>query len=155
MAAIDQATEQRIAERRAKQRHLQNPPFLIHTEDGRLYPHTKLSATNPKYRPYHGDPKATLDDRMRYLKGLAGKRQVVFSEPDEPFDIGTADADSLVMFAMDQYGVGLDPAKPLAELRRKVADLAKADLVKAEPANKLQAPPERPMGLGGGEPFDA
>lgn len=152
--AIDQATEQRIAERRAKQRHLSNPPFLIHIEDGRLYPHTKLSAANPRYRPYHGDPKASLDDRMRYLQGLGGKRQVVFSEVDEPFDIGKADVDELVMFAMDQYGVALDPAKPLNELRKKVADLAKSDMVKAEPANKLGHAPARPPGLGG-EPFDA
>lgn len=124
MARIDAATEQRIADRRSRLRQDRDVPLLIR-DDGMLYPNTKLVAKNPRFRPYHGDPKANLEDRMRFLQGFAGKRAVTFTaSADEPFDIGKADADALAEFAMDQYGAVLDPAKPIGVLREQVFKLS-------------------------------
>lgn len=124
--AISAAEEQRMAERRARRRQLTDPPLLIR-DDGRLYPNTKLMQRHPRYRPYHGDPKASLDDRMRYLSGLGKKRAVTFEETDEPFDINAADVDELVQFALEQYGAILDPMKPRKTLQKEVFRLSQID----------------------------
>lgn len=123
MAEISPATEERIAAARTK-RQSKACPLLIR-EDGVLYPNMPLVAKKSNFRPYHGDPKASLEDRMRYLQGLGAKRQVTYNpEPDEPFDIGAADLDSLMNFAQEQYGAVLDPAKPLKKLREEVYRLS-------------------------------
>jgi hypothetical protein len=119
--AITEADEERNA--RSRRRQLSNPPLLIR-DDGLLYPHTKLVARNPRFRPYHGAANASLEDRMRYLQGLGAKRQVVFNPEPEPFDIGAADVDALLQFAQEQFGVVLDPNKPLRALREHVYNLA-------------------------------
>jgi hypothetical protein len=124
MAQIDDATEQRIADSRSRKRQDGKVPFLIR-DDGMLYPNTALvREQRSRYRPYHGDVRASLEERLRYLKGLAPVRAVEFTEP-EPFDIGKADADALVQFAQEQWGELLDPSKPIAHLRAAVAQLAK------------------------------
>ncbi len=125
MAQIDAATEQRIAEARARQRQDKAVPFLIR-DDGMLYPNVPKvrERSGAKFRPYHGSPKATLDERLRYLKGLAPARPVTFTEP-EPFDVGTATADELVQFAQEQWGELLDPSKPLRQLREAVMQLSR------------------------------
>ncbi len=127
MAHIDPATEQRIADRRSRLRQDRVVPLLIR-DDGMLYPNTKLVARNPRFRPYHGDPKASLQDRLRFLKGLAATRAVTYNpEPEEPFDIGTADADALMVFAQEQYGAALDPSKPVKVLREQVFKLSQLE----------------------------
>lgn len=124
MAQIDQALEEQIAARRSRQRQDLKNPMLIR-DDGMLFPNTKLLAAKPRMRPYYGDPKATLDDRMRYLQGLQGKRAVKYDPvDDEPFDIAAADVDTLVQFALDQYGAVLDPSKPVKVLREQVFKLS-------------------------------
>lgn len=158
MARIDAATEQRIAESRSRLRQDRTVPLLIR-DDGMLYPNTKLVAKNPRFRPYHGDPKANLQDRLRFLQGFAGKRDVVFTQPDEPFDIGQADADALAAFAMEQYGAVLDPAKPIGVLRKQVFDLSQLPdgpaaeaapdaLAEAEAPKVRNKPGPKPKGLG-------
>ncbi len=119
---IDQAQEANIAARRSRLRQKKDPPLLIR-DDGLLYPNTDLNAKKARFRPYHGDAKASLDDRMRYLSGLGAKRAVVFTPP-EPFDVGLADKDALLQFAQDQYGAVLDSSKPLNKLREEVFNLA-------------------------------
>lgn len=143
--AIDQVLEEQIAARRSRQRQDQKVPLLIR-DDGMLVPNTKLNAANPRLRPYHGDPKASLTDRMRFLQGLAGRRQVKYDPADdEPFDLNTADADTLVQFALDQYGAVLDPSKPVKVLREQVFKLSQLptenDLTQlpAAQGNTLQA----------------
>ncbi len=127
MAKIDPATEQNIAERRARLRQDRKVPLLIR-DDGMLYPNTKLVARNPRFRPYHGDPMASLQDRLRHLQGLGAKRAVTYTPvPEEPFDIGAADGDALVHFAQEQFGAVLDPSKPLKVLREQVFKLAQLD----------------------------
>jgi len=120
--AIDNAQEANIAARRARLRQKKDPPLLIR-DDGMLYPNTDLNAKKATFRPYYGDPKATLDDRLRFLNGLGAKRQVVFTPP-EPFDVGLADKDALIQFAMEQYGAMLDSSKPLNTLRQEVVNLS-------------------------------
>lgn len=132
MAQIDAATEERIAERRSRLRQDKKVPLLIR-DDGMLYPNTKLVAKKQNFRPYHGNPKASLQDRLRYLKGLGAQRAVVYTEePEEPFDIGKADADALVQFAMEQWGAVLDPAKPLKVLRSEVFKLSQLPEVESD-----------------------
>jgi len=125
MAAIDENTEQRIADARGRKRQDKNVPLLIR-DDGMLYPNVPKvrERSGTKFRPYHGDPKATLEQRKRYLLGLAPARPVAFTEP-EPFDIGKADADELVQFAQEQYGELLDPSKPVKFLREAVLQLSR------------------------------
>lgn len=139
--ALNSAQEDRISAARAAKRQSRETPLLINQDDGRLFPNVPLVARNPKYRPYHGDPNASLQERMRYLKGLAPQRRQVINtraEALEPFDIGTADKDALIAFAMDEYGAALNPAKTLKQLRQEVAALAKLD----EEAGGLPGTPE-------------
>jgi hypothetical protein len=118
--AITERDEERAANSRKRQ--LQ-PPLLIR-DDGMLYPHTKLTAKNPRFRPYHASPSASLEDRMRYLQGLGAKRAVTYTVEEEPFDIGKADAEALVQFAQEQFGMVLDPNKPIKTLREHVFNLS-------------------------------
>jgi hypothetical protein len=135
---LDEERAQRVAER---QRQDKKTPLLI-SEDGRLYPNTKLMRANPRYRPYHGSPKASLEDRKRYLLGLGAKRAVQYEpEPEEAFDIGKASVEALLEFAQEQYGIVLDPNKPPKMLREEVYRLSQLpDPSLALPAATGQAP---------------
>lgn len=125
MAHLDMSQEEaRAAERRSTLRQHKTVPLLIR-DDGVLYPNVPLVARKSNFRPYHGSAKASLEDRMRYLDGLGAKRAVIFTEePEEPFDIGKADADQLAHFAQEQYGAVIDTSKPLKVLREQVFKLA-------------------------------
>lgn len=148
MAEIDAATEQRIADRRARLRQNQSVPFLIR-DDGMLYPNTVLVARKPNFRPYHGDPKATLTDRLRYLQGLGAKRAVSYTpEPEAPFDIGAADVDALAEFAQEQYGAILDTSKPIKTLREQVYKLSQLP----DPALALPDPQAADVGTTSDSP---
>lgn len=125
MARLDMLQEEkRASERRSTLRQDKRVPLLIR-DDGKLYPNVPLVARKPNFRPYHGSAKASLEDRMRYLEGLGAKRAVIYTEqPDEPFDIGKADADQLAQFAQEQYGAVIDTSKPLKVLREHVFKLS-------------------------------
>ena len=43
-------------------------PLLINTDDARLMPNVPRILANPKYRVYHGDPKADRAARMAYRR---------------------------------------------------------------------------------------
>lgn len=117
---MDDNTEQRVSDARGKSRQDKKTPLLIR-DDGVLYPNVPLVRKNPRFRPYYGDPKASLDDRMRFLAGLSKRREVVYNpEPEAPFDIGKASVDELLTFSVEQFGRVLDPNKPLAKLREEV-----------------------------------
>lgn len=135
MAEITEALEGRMAEARGRARQNKQVPFLIR-DDGVLYPNVPLLAKKQRFRPYHGDPNASLEERQKYLSGFGQqKRQVIipdnFVEP-EPFDIGKASRDELAAFAMSEYGVALDPSQHLGSLRAKVARLAKGERVESD-----------------------
>ena len=141
--------EERVAGARARsKKHGQDQrvPFLIR-DDGMLYPNVPLVRKSPRFRLYYGDPKASLADRMRFLSGLSKKREVIYNpEPDEPFDIGKADVDALLNFAVEQFGRVLDANKPIKALREEVYALSQLPEVapdRIELAEVMQRPDPR------------
>jgi len=115
------------AGRSSKRRQDKTNPFVIHIENGRLMPNTPRLRTHAMYRVYGGALDAPLPERMAWLKGMQRMpRKVVNTAPQDVFDIGTATADDLVMFALEEYGATLDLALSLKKLRTKVAELAAA-----------------------------
>lgn len=122
--AINDSEEARLAAARSRKRQNQDVPYLIR-DDGDLYPNVPLVAKDVRFRPFHGDVNASLNERLDYLRGIAKKRKVTYNPQDtEPFEIGTADLDDLLMFAMDEYGVALDSSLPLRKLREQVYRLS-------------------------------
>jgi len=123
--------EQRLSDansRTGKKKQDRENPMVIHVEDGRLMPNTPRLRVHPMYRVYGGSLDASLPERMAWLKGMMRMpRKVVNTAPaDEAFDIGTATADDLVLFALEEFGQVLDPTLPLKKLRTRVAELAAA-----------------------------
>ena len=126
--AITEVQESNLALSRARTRQNRDVPFLIHVKDGRLVPNTAGTSRLPDYRPFTGDYKAPLSERMAYLKsgGLGRNRvQVTNSAPEDAvFDIGKATKEELVAFAFDNFQAVLTDGT-LASLRKQVGELAK------------------------------
>lgn len=115
--AFTEQNEQVLANARGQRRQDKRVPLLIR-DDGMLYPNVPLVAKKNNFRPYHGDPKASLEERMAYLQGFGQqRRKVVFEQPEEAFELGKATADEIVAFAMQEYGAALDPSTPIDTLR--------------------------------------
>ncbi|MBX3603190.1 MAG: hypothetical protein KF863_21425 [Rubrivivax sp.] len=127
---MDAQLEERVANHRARTRQNKEIPFLIR-DDGMLMPNVPLIAKNPRFRPYHGDVSASLEERMQYLRGETARRRVinsaVQSDPAAPFDIAKASKDDLIAFAQEEYGYTVDPALHLNKIRSDVARLAGID----------------------------
>lgn len=138
--------EQRIADHRSKNRQSKTCPWLIR-EDGAIYPNVPLIAKKQNFRPYHGDPAASLEERMRYLQGLSHqRRRVIMSAPvieEEPFDIAKASKEELIEFAMEEFSEPIDPGEHLNKVRAIVAKLAGVDLVAAQRPSGEGAPVQR------------
>lgn len=131
MAAITADQEQRISDIRSRQRQRQmeqetGTSLLINIKTGRLFPNVPLVFKKPDWRPYHGDPNWPLEKRMEWVRGTQKARRVIMSEPQEPFDLARADKEQIIAFALEEFGVTLNPAKPLAKLREEVANMARA-----------------------------
>lgn len=111
--------EEQLSAARAANRQNKKIPLLIR-DDGMLFPNVELVARKQNFRPYTGDPKATLEQRRQWLKtggaGFAG-RQVNYSAEPAPFELGKASALEIVAFALEEYGIVLDAQKPINELR--------------------------------------
>ena len=108
-------------------------PFLINTKDGRLFPNVAVLRDDVKvgkdYVVFTGDPKASKDERMRWLdtRGGRGPSKIVDSgDPEPPFDIGKATVDEMVAFAASEYQATLDPKKHHNALRAELRKLAQA-----------------------------
>lgn len=123
---ITERHEQMVAKQRTARRQDKQHPLLIR-DDGVLYPNVPLVAAKPNFRVYTGDPKASLKDRLQYIKmgGLRRVPQLVNTEPP-PFDVGKATKEEILTFAVEEFGVGLDDTKPLARLREDLVALAKS-----------------------------
>jgi hypothetical protein len=118
-------------------------PFLINIHDGRLFPNiAKLRKGNTakfgqNYRPYHGPAKATLDQRMQYLRSEVGagaratgpvvidSEEAEFVPPPPPFDISKASKEELITFAATQYGKVIGPDVHFMTARKMVREFAK------------------------------
>lgn len=135
MAQDLEALEKNVANHRGKTRQNKANPWLIR-DDGMIVPNCPLIAKRPNFRIYRGDINASLEDRMRYLQNLGGKRRVinsaVASDEDAPFDIAKATKDQLAEFALDQFGEILDPTMHLNKLRSIVANIAGVDPKRAQ-----------------------
>lgn len=121
---MNEAMEGQIAAARNASMQDKKVPLLININDYRLMPNVPMIRNEPNYRPYHGDPYATLAERQRYLEGTA-LREVVLDV--EPFNIGKASKEELIAFAIDQYGVTLDGRKTRENLAQEVVKLAEAN----------------------------
>lgn len=127
MARNDDHTEERLNENRSRRRQNREVPFVVRS-DGVLMPNVPLIAKKQNFRPYHGPtkPAPSRQQLIDYYNGYgqSQRRKVVFTQPQEPFDLGTAGAAEIVDFALTEFGVELDAAKPLAELRQDCYRLA-------------------------------
>ncbi len=127
MITAEQESNLAAANARAKKKQDPKNPMVVNVEDGRLMPNTPRLRVHPKYRVYSGPKDADASGRLRWLDGQSrsGKVAVVntMSEQDT-FDVGTASADELMIFALENYGLALDPEKPMKTLRKQVMEAA-------------------------------
>lgn len=123
--AVTEATEIQAAAFRAKHRQDKVVPWLIR-DDGMIYPNVPLLAKLKTMRPYTGDIKAPLEERLKYLSGLPTRRAVTFDEP-EPFNISTASKQELIAFAMDEYSEPIGEDEHLNKVRATVCSLCGLD----------------------------
>ncbi len=127
MISPQQETNLAAATQRAKKKQDKTNPMVIHTTSGRLMPNTIRLRAHKDYRVYDGDINAPLSERMRWLEGRSkhwAPKVVNSKEAEDLFDVGTATIDELVIFAVEQWGAALDPAKPAKVLRKEVMALA-------------------------------
>ncbi len=121
---ITDAQEAALAARRAQISQDKKHPHLIHIEDGRLMPNVQRLRGHPKYRVFTGSPKATLEERMAWLRSLGHGDQAPATE--EAFDIGKASPTEMIAFAASEYGVkfpeDMHHNKMRSELRRLAAE---------------------------------
>lgn len=119
---------------RAKKKQDTKNPFVVNINNGRLMPNTPRLRVHKDYRVYpvslEDAKRSTTADRMAWIKRSAA----MFSTPkvtnslaeQDAFDVGTANADELAVFAMETWGLALDPKKPLKTLRKEVMEKAEA-----------------------------
>ena len=100
-------------------------PQVINIENGRLMPNTKRLREHKLYRVYAGPKDATTEERLAWIKGLMARTPIrVVNSAEETFDIAKAGGEELVAFALEHFGAALDGTKPVAVLRRELANLA-------------------------------
>lgn len=127
MITAEQERNLSDANARAKKKQDKTNPMVVNIEDGRLMPNTPRLRVHPQYRVYAGPKDADAAGRLRWLEGQSrgGKTKLVNSKADEDtFDVGTATADEMVIFALENYGLKLDPKKPLKTLRKELMEAA-------------------------------
>lgn len=119
---------------RAKKKQDVKNPFVVNINNGRLMPNTPRLRVHKDYRVYpvglEDAKKSTTADRLAWIKRSAA----MFAAPritnsmaeQDSFDVGTATADELAVFAMETWGLALDPKKPLKTLRKEVMEKAEA-----------------------------
>lgn len=127
---LDENFEASVAQARGRTRQNKEVPFLIR-DDGILMPNVPLIAKKQNFRPYHGDVKATLAQRLEYLKGMRTSRRVIntatVADEEAPFDIAKATKEELIKFAMDEFVYTIEPDTHLNKVRSIVAKLAGVD----------------------------
>jgi hypothetical protein len=114
---------------RTKKKQDKANPMVINIDDGRLMPNTPRMRTHPKYRVYGGKLEASVPERMKWLAGALKQMPTIINSAaeEEVFDLGVATREDLMSFALEQFGVVIDPAKSLATMRKEVGALAGVD----------------------------
>lgn len=144
---LDENFEAAVAQARGRTRQNKAVPFLIR-DDGLLMPNVPLIAKKQNFRPYHGDVKWSLEQRLEYLKGQQTKRRVIntaaVADDEAPLDIAKATKEELIAFALDEFVHVIEPDTHLNKVRSIVAKLAGVDAGTVFGGNKapagLQAP---------------
>jgi hypothetical protein len=126
---ISPEQEKRLSEAnsRSKKKQDKKNPHVININDGRLMPNTPGLRKHPAYRVYGGSVKDDLPTRMRWLAGQSRQstpRVVNSMAEQDAFDVGTATADDLAVFALEQWGMVLNTTEPLPVLRKRVMEAA-------------------------------
>jgi hypothetical protein len=114
-------------------------------DDGMLFPATDKVLRLHEFRPYHGDPNATLPQRLAYLRGQQASQATQISIETGAFDIGTASKEELAEFALTEYGVQLDTRRDIGLLRADVAALSGGGAAPQEPAQPVAPPQAEPQ----------
>jgi hypothetical protein len=130
---MDSNNEAKLQQARAKRGQQDaKTPFLINRENGRLLPNVARTAKHRNMIPYTGSVKASLEERMRWIRtGGNTRRNVTSSAPIEelpPFDVSTASKEELIDFAKEEFGLVLNPKAPPHIMRNQIlAAAAKED----------------------------
>lgn len=131
MITAEQEKNLSDANARAKKKQDKANPMVININNGRLMPNTPRLRAHAQYKVYSGLLDASLPERMRWLEGSlkSGTKKIVNSKAEaDMFDVGTADKDELIIFAMEEFGQALDPKLELKAMRKKIVamDAARA-----------------------------
>ena len=126
MAELTEQQQAAALNARGARRQNKAEPWLIRDPDGAIFPNVPLLAKRKNMRVFRGDIKAPLEERMRYLQGMPGKRRVTFDEPD-PFNITMATKEELIAFAFDEYSEVIEPSEHINKVRALVCKLADLD----------------------------
>lgn len=111
-------------------------------DDGMLFPALDSVLRNPRYRPYHGDINASLEERMAYLQGKANANAAKEAAEKGVFNIATADKDELIDFMLDEYGFQLDARLTIEKMRSQA--IMHIQLKQAEDAGVEPEPKAKP-----------
>lgn len=132
MITAEQERNLSEANARAKKKQDKTNPTVININNGRLMPNTPRLRAHSQYKVYTGDVNASTADRMAWLAGALknGSKKITNSKAElDEFDVGTADKDELMVFAMEEFGHALDPKLTLKDMRKKIMAL---DAVRSE-----------------------
>jgi hypothetical protein len=125
MAEMTEQQEAAALNARSSRRQNKAQPWLIR-DDGQIFPNVPLLAKRKNMRVFTGDIKAPLEERMRYLQGLPGKRRVVFDEVP-PLNITKASKEELIAFAFDEHSEVIEPSEHINKVRALICKLEDLD----------------------------
>lgn len=150
MITAEQESNLAAANAGAKKKQDKTNPFVVNVKNGRLMPNTPRLRVHKDYRVYPASleeaQKSTTADRMRWVERSAALKtsapRIVNSKAEEDaFDVGTATSDELQVFAMETWGLALDPKQPLKTLRsavmKKAAEMEALEAAGSAPGTDL------------------
>jgi len=123
---------------RAKYKQDKQTPFYINVNDGRLIPNTIAvrghahpttgdivpETRNADYVPYHGDPKASLEERMKWLRtaNTAPRRVITSASVTEPerIDLDKMSKEQLENFMLTEFGMRPPKGADVRTLRKMI-----------------------------------
>lgn len=126
-----------VAATREKFKQDKTTPLVINITDGRLLPNTVAvsgqsdghggfveGTRDANYVPYHGDPKASLEERMKWLRTAnTAPRRVIFSasatEP-ERIDLDKMSKEQLINFAASEFSMKISAQTDVKTVRKMI-----------------------------------
>ncbi len=110
--------------RSLKRRQDKDHPMVVNINDGRRMPNVPMLREHRDYRVYMGPPNASDADALKWVRGdlKRGTPQVTYTSPTDAFDVGKATKDDLIVFAMEEFALALEPTMHIATMRSKVLE---------------------------------